>query len=231
MFELTGRIGFSEGGADGKLHLHQLINYFQNTSTFHVTDTDIKMPTPQTGFYMLSWQILINRLPDVGETVNTGTLIHELRGVYGSRNYWMDSGDGVRLAYANMNGCFVDLTTQKLYKLSSGDTAFFPLEEKLEMEYLPRKIKVPLALEKKKPQKVLPRHLDMYGHVNNAEYLAIASGFLPPGLAYSQIRIEYKKAALLGDDLYPLTGEWECKYYIILADALQNPFAIFEFSF
>lgn len=230
MFELTGRIGFSEGGADGRLHLHQLINYFQNTSTFHVTDTDLELPTPDTGFYMLAWQIEINELPKAGERVKIGTLVHELRGVYGSRNYWMDDENGKRFATAHMTGCFVDLPTQKLYKLSAEDMGKFPLEQKLDMDYLPRKIKMPETDSDYAPVLVTQRHLDMYGHVNNAEYAAIAVNYVPEALEWSRVQIEYKKAAVLGQLLYPTSIFVDGSFYLMLGDEKKNPYALFVFS-
>jgi len=229
MFELSGRIGFSEGGADGRLHLHQLINYFQNTSTFHVTDTDIEMPTPHTGFYMLAWQLEINRLPKVGEYIKSGTSIHELRGVYGSRNYWLDTVEGERLVLAHMTGCFVDLQTQKLHKLTPEQAAQFPIKPKLPMTYLPRKLKMPPADTTYEPVLATARHIDMYGHVNNAEYVAIATQYLPKNWKLSQVRIEYKKAALQNQLLYPRSAQVGNDFYLSLGDAENNPYALFVF--
>lgn len=230
MFELTGRIGFSEGDAEGLLHLHQLINHFQNTSTFHVTDTDIEMPTPDTGFYMLAWQLEIKRLPKVGEFVKSGTLIHELRGIYGSRNYWLHSESGETLAVANMTGCFMDLTTQKLYKLDDQEATRFPVEPKLDMEYLPRKIKMPATDTAYEPVLATARHIDMYGHVNNAEYVAMATQYLPQSWKWSRVRIEYKKAALKDQWLYPSSVLENGTFYLSLADEAGSPYALFAFS-
>ena len=230
MYELSGRIGFSEGGADGRLHWHQLINYFQNTSTFHIEDMGIDFLDSKIGFYMLAWQLDIKRLPLVGEKVVTGTHIHEMRAIYGSRNYWMKSVAGELLVQAHMTGCFMDLAAQKLYKLTDEEAKKLPLAKKLDMDYLPRKIKLPPLTESFSPVLVSARHIDSYQHVNNAEYLAVASNYIPIDLNVSTIRIEYKKAAVVGEYLYPKGARVGDTYYLALADENENPYALLSFS-
>ena len=46
-------------------------------------------------------------------------------------------------------------------------------------------------------------HLDTNRHVNNAQYVAIARELLPVDFALGELRVEYRKAAVLGDVMYP----------------------------
>ena len=49
-------------------------------------------------------------------------------------------------------------------------------------------------------------HLDTNRHVNNAQYVAIARELLPVDFALGELRVEYRKAAVLGDVMYPKLG-------------------------
>ena len=65
MYLMAGRVRYSEVGLDGGLTLHHLINYFQDCSTFHLEDIGLGLDYFQSqnlAFFILSWQIEINRL-------------------------------------------------------------------------------------------------------------------------------------------------------------------------
>ena len=66
-------------------------------------------------------------------------------------------------------------------------------------------------------------HLDTNNHVNNAQYVAIASSVLPQDFDTKVFRAEYKMQSKLGDELYPyLYKEDEDTYKVILKDENQN---------
>ena len=50
---------------------------------------------------------------------------------------------------------------------------------------------------------VAKHHIDTNHHVNNAQYVEIARELLPEDFQIGQLRAEYKKAAVLGDRIYP----------------------------
>ena len=89
---MTGRVRFSEIDEQGYLSLHHLINYFQDCSTFHLEDIGLGVEyfrTHQLAFFILSWQIEINRFPKEGEKIKVRTQIYDCKGVFGYRNYML----------------------------------------------------------------------------------------------------------------------------------------------
>ena len=52
LYQLTGRIRFSEIGEDGHLTLHHLINYFRDCSTFHLEDIGLGAD------YFMTWPFI-----------------------------------------------------------------------------------------------------------------------------------------------------------------------------
>ena len=75
----------------------------------------------------------------------------------------------------------------------------YVLHEKLDMDYAPRKIALPEEMEKKEYFLIVKHHIDTNHHVNNGQYVQMAMELLPDDFRISQMRAEYKKAALLGD--------------------------------
>lgn len=97
------------------------------------------------------------------------------------------------------------------------------------MEYAARKIPMPKHLEAKEPFAVHRFCIDSNHHVNNGKYVLMAEEFLPEQFLVSELRVEYRKAAVLGDIMYPFVENTEEKIAVVLADKEKNPYAIIEF--
>lgn len=233
MYLMAGRVRYSEVGLDGGLTLHHLINYFQDCSTFHLEDIGLGLDYFQSqnlAFFILSWQIEINRLPKESEKIKVGTQIYECKGCFGYRNYVLyDETDNV-LAYANLGGVFMDTISESFAKLSTEEIAKYPIEEKFEMEYLPRKIKAPKATDTFAKVTIRPCQIDTNGHVNNSHYVALALECLPQELEIKRVRVEYKKAAKCGDIMIPASVSLDGVYYVSLNDEEGHPYAILSFN-
>ena len=73
-------------------------------------------------------------------------------------------------------------------------------------------------------------HLDTNNHVNNAQYVAIATSVLPDDFNANIFRAEYKMQSKLGDELYPyLYKENDNFYKVVLKDENQNVKLVCEF--
>lgn len=65
--------------------------------------------------------------------------------------------------------------------------------------------------------------------MNNGKYVLMAEEFLPEQFLVSELRVEYRKAAVLGDIMYPFVENTEEKIAVVLADKEKSPYAIIEF--
>ena len=106
----------------------------------------------------------------------------------------------------------------------------YVLHEKLDMDYAPRKIALPEEMEKKEYFLIVKHHIDTNHHVNNGQYVQMAMELLPDDFRISQMRAEYKKAALLGDMVVPYIHIEEKKCTVLLCDEAQKPYAVVEFQ-
>ena len=73
-------------------------------------------------------------------------------------------------------------------------------------------------------------HIDTNEHVNNCQYVQMALEFLPDDLQIAQLRVEYKKAAVLGDMIYPKLSKEADRIVVELCDEPAKPYADLDFK-
>lgn len=232
MYSFDSRIRYSETDSEGKLTLISLLNYFQDVTTFQ--SEDLGLGIAYTGelhlaWVLSSWQIVVERYPRLGEKVTIGTFPTEFKGFMGTRNFFMLDEDGEYLARANTLWSLLSTDTGKPALPTAKMLESYVLEEKLPMEYAPRKIVIPQGGVQSEPIVVKKHHLDTNHHVNNGQYVSIAMEYLPEGFVIVQMRAEYKKQAFLDDILYPYVVEIERGYVITLYDESGKPYVSVEF--
>jgi acyl-ACP thioesterase len=72
-------------------------------------------------------------------------------------------------------------------------------------------------------------HLDTNNHVNNAQYVAIATAQLPADFRTSVFRAEYKMQSKLGDVIYPVIETTDEGYIVVLNDEAGEAKLVCEF--
>ena len=210
MYTFNSRIRYSEVDKDAQLTIESLIDYFQDCSTFQTEDGIASMEYLREkgmAWVLNSWQIEIHRLPKLCEQVTIGTVPYMLKGPLGFRNFFMDTDDGERLAVANSIWTLFDFNRGVPCKVTPEIIEAYPIEDKLPMEYLDRKISIPTEGEKTIAREIVVRehHLDTNNHVNNGQYIRMAIGKIPEKDAkVCGLRAEYKKQAFLSDVLHPI---------------------------
>ncbi len=206
MYSFHSRVRYSEIGEDKKLTLHGILNYFQDCSTFQSEELGVglaRMEQIQKVWVLNAWQIVVERYPDLCEEIVISTWPTDFSGFRGSRNFQMKTTDGEVLAYANTLWTFLDTVSLRPARVPEEISGAYELEEKLDMEYAPRKIPVPGDLTVYPSFVVQQSHLDTNHHVNNGQYVSMAKDYLPEGFVIAQMRAEYKMSAVLGDVISP----------------------------
>lgn len=122
----------------------------------------------------------------------------------------------------------------RVAKPSEEDLKGYDLEPSHDLEYLPRKIKIfeeecrVFAGMEEALIKVRKSFLDSNEHVNNGRYLSEAMDYLDSTKEISHMRVDYRKAAALGDEMYPAVYEKENCRQVVFSDKEGNPFVIVE---
>lgn len=233
MYQFDTRIRYSEVDMNGKLTLPALLNYFQDSSSFHSESEGVGvqfLKNRQCSWVLVSWQIVIKDMPAFCDTVTVQTWPYEFKRFLGGRNFCMQSESGEPLAWANTIWTYLDLQNGHPAKVSEEELQAYKLEEKFDMEYAPRKITVSGECEELPGFSVMRHHLDTNHHVNNVQYVQMAMDFLPEGFGIGQMRAEYRKEALLGNMIIPQVYLRENVCTVLLCDEEKNPYAVVEFT-
>lgn len=232
-YSFDSRVRYSETGEDGLLTLPGILNYFQDCSTFQSEEIGLGAETLKNWkrFWVLSaWQVIVERYPGLGEQIKTSTWAYDFHGFMGMRNFVMETADGERLAYANTFWSYINAENGFPVKLTERDIKGYGIEEKLEMDYAPRKIKLPESYTQKEAFVVQKHHLDTNHHVNNCQYVQMAMDYLPQNFRIKQMRAEYRQQARLNDIICPCAAADKDKTIILLNDQKDEPYAVVEFA-
>lgn len=231
MYTFDSKIRYSETDSGGKLTMASLLNYFQDCSTFQSEELGVGLSWLQKKhrvWVLSSWQIVVERYPDLCEEVRTGTFPYDFKGFLGYRNFFMTTKDGEMLAKANSLWSLLDTETGRPAMADAEILEKYALEERLPMEYASRKIAAPKSEVLCNPVTVKKHHLDTNHHVNNGQFVDIAMEFLPADFVVKQLRAEYRKQAFLNDVLYPYVSLEESGIIISLKDVQGKPYAVVE---
>lgn len=232
-YSFDSRVRYSEIGEDKRLTMTGLLNYFQDCTTFHSEEVGRGMEVLEAirhVWVLSAWQICVNRYPKLGEGIVVSTWPYDFKGFYGSRNFELKTRDGEILAYANSLWSFLNLETGRPARILPEELAAYPLEDKRDMVYAPRKIRMPEHVIQGEAFTVKPHHLDTNHHVNNGQYVSMARDCFREEFAIRQLRVEYKRQALLGDPIVPCLAEEENRYVVSLNNPAGEAYAIVEFT-
>lgn len=232
MYSIQSRVRYSEVDRSRDMTFLALMNYFQDCCAIQSEDigrgVDYLMEH-EIAWVLSSWQIVMVRPPRFGEQITVNTWPYDFKGLYGYRNFSLENEQGEILAYANSVWVFVDTKLNRPAKIPKTVSEAYHLEEKYPMEYADRKIALPKEMEAKKSFAVQPEQIDTNHHVNNERYVAMAQNFLGENVRILKMRAEYKKAAVLGDTIFPFVHKDGKIVTVSLADEQAVPYAIVEF--
>ena len=233
MYAFDSRVRFSEADHHETITLPGIINYFQDCSIFHSEDVGLGIDVlkeEKRAWILSSWQVVVERYPRIGEKIKVATWATKFKGLYGYRNFCMWDENGEKAAYANSIWVFMDLERERPAKPAPEEIERYGTEPPLEMEYAPRKILLPGELQEGEPFPVRKYHIDTNEHVNNCQYVQMALEALDEEPLVRQVRVEYKKSAVLGDVIYPRTAREEERTVVELCDAQGHPYAAVELT-
>ena len=231
MYTFDGRIRYSEVDSGRKLTVEKTIDYFQDCSSFQSEDLGIGLDYMQErhiAWVINYWQIQFLRRPRMGEAVRIGTQPYEFKGILGLRNFMMETLDGERLAVANSVWTLLDMGKMYPIRIPAELTEKYQVSDRLDMKYSPRKIAVPKeGGETLEAIQVRLHHLDTNQHMNNAQYVHFAMMYLPAGTEIEELRVEYRRQAVLGDRITPVRYRTDEKTVLISMNADDGmPYAV-----
>lgn len=233
MYEYDIRIGYSRVDEDEKLSIPAMIDILQDSSTFQSEDLGLGVSYCRDNkvFWVLnSWQVEIDRMPELCERVKIFTFPVDFSGFVGKRCFGIRSEDDV-IVRAYTVWALLDTENFRPTPLTQDMVDRYQTEEPLPMGKIIRKIRVPDGGVQATPVTIEAIHLDANHHVNNGKFVAIAAAYVPGGRTWTGFRAQYLAQAFLGDVIYPRVFDLgEDGYIVSLENGDGAPYAVMEFK-
>lgn len=232
MYTFNSRVRYSEVDSNARLTLDGIINYMQDCTNFQSEDFGVGLEfhkEKNLAWILNSWQIVIDEYPKMGENITIGTQSFGYEKMFGHRNFLITKEDGSRVAIANSLWVLMDLKKNRPRIVTPEIGDVYGKHKPLEMEYAPRKIKMPENVVKGREFVVQESQLDTNHHVNNGQYVRMAMNQIELPKV-SELRVEYKKQALLGDMIVPFICRQENKTFVSLDDVDGKAYAVVQFN-
>ena len=240
MYTFKTKVRYSEISSSRLVKPESIVNYLQDCVMFQTNAVGggVDYYKRECKVWVLnSWQIEIKRQLIEDEEIPICTWPYDFAGAYGHRNFVVKDQAGEDVIVANTLWVFTDITTGRPIKITEEVRNFYQIEDKLDMEYMDRKVKIADGVtgEEQLPVPVLKGFIDTNGHVNNGKYIGCASEYIPDGYKVERIRAEYKRAAVYGDTFYPVVyrqdvSEDKAHIWIALNNEDGNVYATVQFD-
>lgn len=232
VYTFPARIRYSEVDHNAQLTLPSLVNYFQDCSTFQSEDLGVGMQwlkNQQKAWVLSHWRVIVDRYPMLNETVTVGTFASRFKGLMAHRNFFMADESGAIIAKADTTWIFMDLTKGRPVKATPEHVDPYGTHDPLPMPPDPsRKIKLPADMEERESFAVRRSMIDTNEHVNNCQYLQMAMEMMPREATVRTARIDFRRAAVMGDVIHPFIAQEEGRTVVELRDAEGEQFVAVE---
>lgn len=233
MYSFDSRVRYSEVNSEKELTLPALIDYLQDCCTFQSEELGVGvdyLKEKHCAWVLSAWEIIINDYPKLAEQIEVGTWAYGFRGFYGYRNFCIKDSQGKQRVIANSIWVFMDTDTMHPMKITDDMvSAYLPGDPALAYEWSDRKIRIAGEGKKEEPVRVQRYHIDTNHHMNNGKYVELAEEYLPEEFKVGRIRVEYRKAAVLGDLLHPVVLTEQDRVTVVLMDEEEKTYAAVQF--
>lgn len=206
-YSFKSRIRYSETDEHTRLTFPAMMDYFQDTSTFHGEDNGLPLTvlySKKLAWVLSGWQVRIFKTVGLNDIATFTTWAYSFRGSIGLRNYTLTDESGTLCALADTQYVLMNIEKQLPERIPQFLADGYTIEYDSHMDtHMSRKIRIIIEEEALEPVPVREYMIDTNNHVNNSQYIKTAISLIPNDLKFNCFRAEYKMQARLGNTLYP----------------------------
>lgn len=202
MYSYDAIARYTELGCSMTARPSTIANYFQDCAILQSEEVGIGikyLKEKQRAWFLLSWQIVVDRYPVLMEKLKVRTWAYDFKGFLGYRNIDILDEAGNRIVYGASIWSYMDTAVMKPVRIEPEVSAAYPMEPAIDMEYAPRKIALIGEGVLLDERRVMAYQIDSNGHMNNEAYIAMAEEYADNLKDIKEIRAEYKKQLMKHD--------------------------------
>ncbi len=226
MYEFSSRVRYSECDKNATLTIAGLINYIQDTAILHAEDAGVGlayMEPMNLGWFVTTYHLELASLPPLGEQITVETYPYQFRGFIGNRAYIVKDSLGKKLATCNSTWALMDLVALRPVHATEEMINSYGIADAPEGTPSPIRLRPEGELTDIGSFTVTSDMLDTNDHVNNGKYITVMQQYLPEGFTFNDLKIAYKKALHLGDEVQvkAFSTDTCVKLYFYLGDDIS----------
>lgn len=233
MFTYEMNAGYSVMDSSLCMTVPAILDCFQDAAVFESENGRINVDylySRQIAWILNSWQIVIDRRPRLNERIKIATAPYDFTNYVGFRNFSVYGEEDEMIVRAASVWTLIDMEKLCPVRLTQELQESYEFDPKLEMDYAPRKITLLGDGQVQDQFRVRKFQIDSNKHMNNVEYVRYAMETLPEDAVFQELRAEYKKPALYGDEVTVAVIRAEGKHQVVLRDNEGVVYAVVEFT-
>ena len=233
MYSYDAIVRYSETGGRKTANMATIANYFQDCAILQSEEVGIGLDylaDHKRAWFLVSWQIEVDRYPELGEHIKVRTWAYDFKASLGFRNIDVVDDKGCRIVKAASIWSYVDMESMRPAKIDAEVAAAYPMEPAIDMEYAPRKIKLWDEYIKVDTRRVMSYQIDSNNHMNNEAYIALAQEYVEEITDIIAVRAEYKMQ-YVKDDVIVVKKARDGRYeQILLCDEEDRVKCVVQFE-
>ena len=205
MFGIDIKVRYSETDPEGIVSPHQLLDYFQDTGTFHSISLGMLMGgayNPDQGWFVLAYRVNVFRYPRLGEEIRAYTEPYKMKGFYGYRRFYIKDANDETLVLADSIWVLMDLTNLLPVRIPEEMRAAFMADHEEEKPAIKRKLPEKGNWEEIETIEVTSIFVDQNHHVNNTFYMQWAESLIPRDLKVDSFQLDFRQSGRRGDTIH-----------------------------
>ena len=204
MYEKDFTVEYVDININGKLSDYGFFKYLQEMGCLHADACKYGLNDVErirVAWILLDWKLNIFSRPSWNSRFHIKTWPSKMDSISCYRDFEVTDEAGKKLAVASSRWVLVNIDTGHISKIGPEViTAFGPSLNSVCNDKIEKMIE-PICYEKSFEYTILKRDIDTNHHLNNLNYILLASELLPNDAIYSNIDVMYKKQCLLGDTI------------------------------
>ena len=236
MYAFESRVRYSECDETGRLSLVSMVNYLQDASTFQSGELDRgfeSLSRRTIAWILAAWRIEVERLPLLGERIRVSTWCYDMSRSRALRCFAIADESGCELVRADSKWFVYDVAAGRVTHVPDDQRIYLSSEPRAQMAPLERYLRPEGEGTATTASVVRAHNLDTNRHMNNAQYVLLASDALEElGHAgtVSCVSALYRRMALLGDVIVPHVSERPGGWDVSLTDDAGEVYALVRFE-